>query len=423
MLQMIYIQNEIMLENFTEAKNIFLTMMADNMYYCEKCGRTMGKDQFYQSNNLQKYPTGVLHQCKKCLTMHIDNWDSSTFLPILEEIDVPWVEDEWAKLMQKYAKNPEKVTGMTILGRYLSIMKLKQWKDYRWKDNDFIQESRQAKMKNAMKQMGYSAGEIEEAISKGGTINMPEKPVTAVADTSSSGTFMPMDDDEEDIMNQLTEEDKTYLRLKWGKLYRPSEWVQLEQLYNDMMNSYDIQEAGHIDTLKLICKTSLKANQLVDLGDVEGYQKMSKVYNDLMRAGNFTAAQNKSDNGDFIDSISELVEMCEKDGFIPRFYQDQPNDKVDRTIEDMQRYTYRLVTEEMGLGNMIENALKQIVKDKEKEAADDFDDEDETSEAENNLFTYDEDIEITPEDFNELRELEERMGQEDYENLQKMLEE
>ena len=149
---------------------------------------------------------------------------------------------------------------------------------------------------------------------------------------------------------------------------------------------------------------------------------MSKVYNDLMRAGNFTAAQNKSDNGDFIDSISELVEMCEKDGFIPRFYQDQPNDKVDRTIEDMQRYTYRLVTEEMGLGNMIENALKQIVKDKEKEAADDFDDEDETSEAENNLFTYDEDIEITPEDFNELRELEERMGQEDYENLQKMLE-
>jgi hypothetical protein len=27
-----------------------------------------------------------------------------------------------------------------------------------------------------------------------------------------------------------------------------------------MMNSYDIQQAGHIDTLKLICKTSLKAN-------------------------------------------------------------------------------------------------------------------------------------------------------------------
>jgi len=49
------------------------------------------------------------------------------------------------------------------------------------------------------------------------------------------------------------------LRLKWGK-YRDEEWVQLEQLYNDMMNSYDIQTAGHIDTLKMVCKTSLKAN-------------------------------------------------------------------------------------------------------------------------------------------------------------------
>jgi hypothetical protein len=57
----------------------------------------------------------------------------------------------------------------------------------------------------------------------------------------------------------LTNEDRTYLFLKWGK-YTPEEWVKLEQLYEEMMSSYDIQGAGHIDTLKLICKTSLKAN-------------------------------------------------------------------------------------------------------------------------------------------------------------------
>jgi len=39
----------------------------------------------------------------------------------------------------------------------------------------------------------------------------------------------------------LTEEDRLYLRLKWGKTYKPEEWVALEQLYNDMMESYDIQ--------------------------------------------------------------------------------------------------------------------------------------------------------------------------------------
>jgi hypothetical protein len=102
-----------------------------------------------------------------------------------------------------------------------------------------------------------------------------------------------------------------------------------------MMASYDIQGAGHIDTLKLVCKTSLKANQLIDMGDIEGYQKMSKVYNELMKSGKFTAAQNKADNGEFVDSVGELIELCEKQGYIEKFYIDSPNDKVDLTIQDM----------------------------------------------------------------------------------------
>jgi hypothetical protein len=48
------------------------------------------------------------------------------------------------------------------------------------------------------------------------------------------------------------------------------------------------------------------------MGDVEGFQKMSKVYDSLMKSGNFTAAQNKADNGEFVDSVGELIELCEK---------------------------------------------------------------------------------------------------------------
>jgi hypothetical protein len=132
-----------------------------------------------------------------------------------------------------------------------------------------------------------------------------------------------------------------------------------------MMSSYDVQGAGHIDTLKLLCKTSLKANQLIDMGDVEGFQKMSKVYDSLMKSGNFTAAQNKADNGEFVDSVGELIELCEKQGYIERFYIDSPNDKVDLTIADMQRYTRTLIEEETNLSNLVENALKQIQKEDE----------------------------------------------------------
>lgn len=48
--------------------------------YCSKCGKTLNKKQFYTSNNLEKYPDGIVPICKKCLTMHVDNFDSSTYL-------------------------------------------------------------------------------------------------------------------------------------------------------------------------------------------------------------------------------------------------------------------------------------------------------------------------------------------------------
>ena len=60
--------------------------------------------------------------------------------------------------------------------------------------------------------------------------------------------------------------------------------------------------------------------------------------------------------------------MCEKDGFIPRYYIDSPKDKVDRVLQDLQNYTRSLITEETNIGNLIENAVKQIEEDKRREA-------------------------------------------------------
>ena len=346
-------------------------------YYCEKCNRTMNASEFYGSNNLEKYPTGKLNQCKKCITMHVDNWNPDTYLWILQEADVPYVPKEWQSLMMKYATNPSEVTGTTILGRYLSKMKLKQYKDTRWKDTERLQELEDAKLEQTMKRQGYDAVQIMEAKEKGRVFTMPDKPLEEPVYEDT--TIVPQEDyfaqhngPEEDL--DLTEEDRTYLRLKWGKTYKPEEWVKLEQLYEEMMASYDIQGAGHKDTLKLICKTSLKANQLIDIGDIEGFQKMSKVYDSLMKSGKFTAAQNKSESSGEFDSISELVEMCEREGFIPRYYTEGPMDKVDETLNDLKNYTHTLVTEEMNLGNLIEAAVKNMVDQENREEDEDIED-------------------------------------------------
>lgn len=345
--------------------------MADT-YYCEKCNRTMNASEFYSSNNLEKYPNdGKFPQCKKCMTMHVDNWNPDTYLWILQEVDVPYVPDEWNKLMAKYARDPQNVTGMTILGRYLSKMKLKQFKDYRWKDTEFLQQMANNKLEQTMKRQGYDAQQIATAIEKS-SIAIPEgelkEPVYAPPPDAPVEDYFAQQSGEMEQDLDLSDEDRTYLRLKWGKTYKPEEWVKLEQLYEEMMASYDIQGAGHKDTLKLICKTSLKANQLIDIGDIEGFQKMSKVYDSLMKSGKFTAAQNKAESGEFVDSIGELIELCEKEGYIERYYIEQPHDKVDLTIQDMQRYTRTLIEDETNISTMVEKALRENAKEDEEKA-------------------------------------------------------
>ena len=400
-------------------------------FYCEKCNKTMAANQFYKSNNLEKYPSGKIPICKKCLTMHVDNFNPETYLWILKECDVPYIPEEWDKLLASYGKDKSKLTGLTIIGRYLAKMALKQWKDYRWADTEHLRKVADKRLEEAMKAQGYSAAQIDEAKDKA-NVNMgylenskaidgppPEifeapKPAD---DYFDSGTQA--EDDyfarqtqniENEAVSELTEEDKRYLCLKWGPSYKPEEWIRLEQLYEDMTSSYDIQAAGDVNTLKLACKCSLKANQLLDIGDVEGAQKMLKAYESMMKSGKWTAAQIKESEENAIDSIGQIVAICERDGFIPRYYVDGPQDKPDKVLLDLQKYTHDLVVNESGLGVMIENAMKQMKEEEERikaaaEAKVSGQDEDQ------DLFNYDEE-KVTVDDYVEFSEFEESL--EDY---------
>ena len=119
------------------------------------------------------------------------------------------------------------------------------------------------RIEETMKRQGYDAQDIANAINKA-TFEIPEKPLEEPTFTGvpndpyvaspQEDYFAQINGSDDDFADDLTEENKIYLRLKWGKAYKPEEWVRLEQLYEEMMASYDIQGAGHIDTLKLVCK-------------------------------------------------------------------------------------------------------------------------------------------------------------------------
>lgn len=371
---------------------------------CEKCHREMQDLNFYTYKNGEK-----TQLCKSCLTMHVDNFDESTFLWILQKMDVPYAPWVWNRIRDKaYAKNP-RLTGASIIGKYFSTMKLKQWKNYGWADTAKIQQEHAKELAVTEEQANAAAdmylkqlqnGEISEAqyrtlvdtaFQKQHQYAVPEKNVVQQMpqglDEFGQLNYDPIGEDnlyneknfipEEQLPDpglQLTTEEKQYLAVKWGRTYKAAEWVQLERKYKEMTESFNVQDADSKNSLIFICKTYLKMNQAIDAGDLEGYQKLSRVYDALRKSAKFTAAQKKDEKSDFIDSVGQLVAYCEKNGHqIPRYQITTPLDIVDKVIDDLKEYTRNLIYEDTALARQIEDYLKEskamIAAKKDKEEA------------------------------------------------------
>ena len=344
---------------------------------CSKCGRTKEESMFYT------YKDGTKPSlCKECTLMHVDIWDPDTFVWLLEQYDVPWLPWEWESLREKaYAKDPTKKNNTTVFGKYLSKMKLKQFKDKGWADTEELTKQHElavaakGEQTEALQEMyaeQFEKGQISEAqyrtLVKADIQRQRDKAIASpqVADPVGQNNFynekqFMAEQDIPDLGADLTEEDKKYLVMKWGRYYTPQEWVQLETFYNQMMDSFDIQDADTRSTLILICKNNLKMNQAIDQGDLEGYQKLARVSDTLRKSAKFTAAQNKQKDNEFIDSVGQLVSYCQKNGGeIPRIDITVSRDIVDDIIADLKRYTKSLVEEDPALKREIEDYLKKL---------------------------------------------------------------
>ena len=353
---------------------------------CQKCNRFLNIDQFYRSRNLEAYPPeGYLPVCKKCFTMHLNNWEPSSITPLLEIMDVPYIPEEWEALLQRYGQDPKKTSQTAIFGRYLSKMKLKQFSDYRFADSERILEERE-KQKQIAAARDESYRLRYAAIQDGNVLDKVNADISLLSDDEILELFPQVEyqqqlqqgflgaqqfqqvPQEPSVEDQIPIEDKMKLSIKWGKTYTVNEWLTMERMYRDMLESYEIKTASHLDYLKMICKTSLKMNQSIDVNDFEGYNKLAKVYDSLMKSAKFTAAQNKTESENEFQAVSELILMAEEEGFIPRYDISVPQDIIDATMRDMERYLNTLVREEQGLGNLIEVAISQMKREEEANA-------------------------------------------------------
>lgn len=337
---------------------------------CTKCGRMRDEDrEFYSYKDRTK-----TDMCRDCLTMHMNIFEPDTFLWVLEKLDVPYVPAEWNILRDRdFNKNPNGKASAT-LGKYLSKMKLKQWIKYGWADSESLKAQYEEKVKIEEAEREQYEKDLKIQLDQGKITSAQYKSLVSTetlnkehtaevfnkAAENQSSPYM-KESELEDFSSQLTDEDKIFLAMKWGRLYKPNEWLALEKTYNEMTESFDIQDADTINTLILICKTNLKMNQFLDSGDIEGFQKVSKVSESLRKTAKFTAAQNKEQSNDYLDSIGDLVAYCEKNGgAIPRYEIDTPMDIVDKVIADLKNYTKELVYDDKSLAKQIEDYLKKV---------------------------------------------------------------
>lgn len=96
---------------------------------CKRCYKVYANevDGFYKSN---KNPDGYLDLCRVCINDIIDVNDPQSFLPILQEADVPFFQYEW-----NYVVEISRNHG-SVLGRYLSKMRLPAFKKMRYNDGE-----------------------------------------------------------------------------------------------------------------------------------------------------------------------------------------------------------------------------------------------------------------------------------------------
>ena len=86
-----------------------------------------------------------------------------------------------------------------------------------------------------------------------------------------------------------------------------------------------------------------------------------------MKSAKFTEAQNKDEKGDFVDSVGQIVDYCEKvGGAIPKYEIKVPYDIIDKIIDDLKAYNKSLIYEDKSLADEIEQYLKN------KQIADDM---------------------------------------------------
>ena len=268
---------------------------------CTRCGNSFTAEMFAPTKSIF-YKDGSLPICNDCVENFLSehDFDWKWVDKICQYADIPFVPKEWEKLY--------KVNGSKTFPIYAEVFAQEEYQSLGW--DDYYKAYKDLK----------AAGDLE------------------------------------DELPGLSDKKKRTLQERWGKNYDDEALRYLENLYNGLLTTQNVNGALQIDQAIKLCKMSYEIDQRIEEG--VDFDKLLGSYDKLVKAAEFTPKNVKNIN-DF-DSVGELFKWMEQRGWKNKFFDGVSRDVVDETIQNFQNFNRRLYTNESGIGDNITERIKAL---------------------------------------------------------------
>ena len=269
---------------------------------CVKCGRSRSSNKYLKSKSFL-YPDGYLDICTDCVNdlLEEENYSWDMVDRLCQYLDIPFIPEKWEDLKML---NDDRDTIVA----YNRIFFSEEYEGIGWKEyNEAYQE---------LKAIGGLA----------------------------------------EVVPVLKDEERRKLEEKWGYNYDEEALRYLENLYDGLLLTQNINGALQGGQAIKICKISYEIDCRIREG--ADFDKLLASYDKLVKTGEFTP-KNVKNASDF-ESMGELCRWLEKRGFENQFYDDVTRDVVDETIKNIQSWNQRLYTNESGIGDEINQRIQAL---------------------------------------------------------------
>lgn len=270
---------------------------------CECCGRTKSSLSYLPTNSFL-FPSGYINICTDCLGKRLmvdESWEVMD--KICQYLDIPFDLKKFEELKKTHEDAPAQ-----LLQAYVIQFGGKEYEGIDWSSYE-----------------------------------------DAYKELEARGALV-------DAVPGLAEEERRKLQEKWGYNYDEEALNYLENLYDGLLLTQNINGALQGDQALKICKISYEIDCRIREG--ADFDKLLASYDKLVKTGEFTP-KNVKNASDF-ESMGELCRWLEKRGFINPFYDGETRDIVDETIKNIQSWNQRLYTNESGIGDEITQRIQAL---------------------------------------------------------------